>query len=644
MPKRIFFRKALPRMLFAASVSISGYAAFAEQTPTAPTPGSDRLERKGLVIGFAVSATGRSNPKDILEGDDVDIRFTVSDASTGQPIKGLAPGSWLDPGSAVATAGAHRTESCEAKIKGYLKGSVSIRPQIDLSSYYILSVNRDASISVIDPLVGFAGKTNLLATITLNDAPADWVKARDGRRLYVTLPGAGQLAVIDMEKFKTIATLNVGLKPTRVALHGGGRYLWIGNDADAEETGGVTIVDTWSFEIAARVATGKGHHELAFSEDGRFAYVSNREKGGVSIIDAARFTKSKDISTGRAPVALAYSGIAQALYVADGVEGTVSVIQGDEPAIVSVVHARPGLGPIRLTPDGRWALVVNAQDNLVHLIEIATNRLTQNIPVGARPYHIAFSDAFAYVRSLDSEHVAMISLAQLGKPAAEQVSTFAAGAAAPAAVDNLGLGAPISRAFGEAAVVVASPGDNLIYYYMEGMLAPSGSFRNPGHQVGAVDVFDRSLKESQPGVYSARVKAPAAGDYDVAFLLGAPAVNECFHFKVAPAPSLARRFQTAAIDYLDAPNQATAGETIRWRFRIDDPQSGRPRAGLKDVHVLYYAAPGLLRRESASREIGEGVYEADLSLREAGAYYIYVGVPSLHLRFGDLPYRNLLVN
>jgi YVTN family beta-propeller protein len=637
-------KRSLLNIFLAPLMVISGFSAFAEDGSPAAQSSPNRLERKGLVVQFDASPVEKGKTNDIVEGDDVDIRFTVNDASTGRPMKGLAPGSWLDPGVASSTGGERRSESCETKLKSYFKGAVSIRPQIDLSSYYILSFNRDASISVIDPLVGFAGKTNLLGTIALNAAPADWAKSRDGKRLYVTLPGAGQVAAIDMESFKVVKTIEAGAKPTRVALQGDGGYLWIGNDGDMDDAGGVTIVDTQSLETAAHIATGKGHHELAFSEDGRFAYVSNREKGSVSIVDAARFVKQKDIATGSAPVALAYSKIAQALYVADGVDGTVSVIQGDEPAIVALIHAKPGLGPIRLTPDGRWALVANPKENLVDVIEIATNRVVQSISIGARPYYIAFSEAFAYVRSLDSEHVGMISLAQLSKPTAAQVSAFAAGASAPSGTDNLGLGAPISPAFGEAAVVVASPGDNLIYYYMEGMLAPSGSFRNPGHQVGAVDVFDRSLKETQPGVYSARVKAPAAGEYDVAFLLGAPIVNECFHLKVASNPSRAHTLGTVSIDYLAAPNRASAGEVIRWRFRLADPQSGRPKVGLKDVQVLYYAAPGLSRSESLSRELGDGIYEADLSLRNAGAYYVYVASSSLHLGFGDLPYRNLLVN
>jgi YVTN family beta-propeller protein len=633
--------------LFILAATAGSIAAAQEQTrPLGSGPVAqksiNRIERKGVAIEFSAKPAGRPDAKQIIEGEDVEIRFAISDISTGQPMKGLAPGSWLDAGNTAGASIDTQNESCKTKIKTYFRGAAGVRPTVDLSSYYIISFNRDPSISVIDPLVGLVGKTNLLATIALDDTPADWAKTRDGKRLFVALPAVGRIAVIDAESFKATATIDVGAKPTRVAIQGDGRYVWIGNDGETDEAGGITVVGAKSLKVAARFATGRGHHEIAFSSDGRFAFASNREKGNVSVFDIARLSKLKDIAIGQAPVALAYSKIAEALYVADGLSGAISVVQGDDPAVVSVIQSKPGLGPLKITPDGRWALALNTRENLVHVIEIATNRLAQSITVGARPYHIAFSNAFAYVRSLDVEHVGMIALAQLGKESSRSVSAFAAGATAPSAVANLGVGAPVSPAVGEAAVIVASPGDNLIYYYMEGMLAPSGSFRNPGHQVGAVEVIDRGLTEFELGHYSARVKAPAAGDYDVAFLLGSPSVNECFHLSVAPDPSRPKAVQAAVIDYVEAPTHAAPGEPVRFRFRLDDP-SGRPKTGLKDISVLYYAAPGLLRSEALSREIGEGIYEADLRIRNGGAYYVYVSVPSLRLRFGDLPYRNLLI-
>ena len=53
---------------------------------------------------------------------------------------------------------------------------MGIRPQIDLNSYFVMVLNRDPSISVIDPVVGISGITSLYTTIQLKRPGADWTK------------------------------------------------------------------------------------------------------------------------------------------------------------------------------------------------------------------------------------------------------------------------------------------------------------------------------------------------------------------------------------------------------------------------------------------------------------------------------------
>jgi YVTN family beta-propeller protein len=604
-------------------------------------PRITRIERQGVAVEFSAQRADESAPdKSLLEGEYADIRFKVSDARSRKPIRGLKPGAWLDVETGLSKK--PKGDQCKGKIETFLKGVAGVRPALDLTSYYLLVFNQDASISVIDPLVGVAGRTNLFTSIILKHPPGDWAKSADGRRLYVSLPDGGLLAVVDTETFKVIDNLDVGRKPTRVALQPDGRYLWVGNDGETDEAGGVTVIDTQTSKVVARIATGKGHHELAFSGDDRYAFVSNREGGSVSVIDIATVHKVRDIKTGSQPISLAYSRQAQALYVADGADGKITVMAGSDPGVIAGIPAKSGLGPMGLSPDGRWALVLNSRENLVHVIDVATNRLAQDIPVGSRPYQLAFSDRFAYVRSLDSEQVAMISLGLLGKKSASQLSSFAAGSIPPREVPDLGIGANMTPAVGEAAYLVASPGDNLVYYYMEGMLAPSGSFRNPGHSARAITVVDRGLQETQPGVYTARVKIPTAGNYDVALLLESPRMIQCFQTQAKANPVLQAAQRPAEIDYLNAPAYARTGDTLAWRFRLDDPVSHQPKGGLKDVQVMYYLSPGMFRTESAAREVGNGVYQAELPLARTGAYYVLVGVPSLQLKYGDLPYRNVL--
>jgi hypothetical protein len=55
---------------------------------------------------------------------------------------------------------------------------VGIRPQIDLNSYFVMVLNRDPSISVIDPVVGISGITSLYTTIQLKRRRLDQGRTR----------------------------------------------------------------------------------------------------------------------------------------------------------------------------------------------------------------------------------------------------------------------------------------------------------------------------------------------------------------------------------------------------------------------------------------------------------------------------------
>jgi YVTN family beta-propeller protein len=517
-----------------------------------------------------------------------------------------------------------------------------VRPMIDLNSYYLLVLNRDPSISVIDPVVSMTGMTSLYATAVLERSPADWTKSRDEKRVYISMPGAGKVAVVDTDSFGVAANVAAGRSPTRVVLQSDARYLWVGDDSDDPAESGVTVVDTVKLEAAARIRTGSGHHEIAFSAGDRYAFVTNRKEGTVSVVDVARLEKVKDLSTGPVPLAIAYSPLSRAVYVADGRDGTITVVDGSSLSVVARVTAKPGLGPMRFSPDGRFGFVVNTTESAVHVIDAAENRLVHTIPLGGQPYQVTFTRAFAYVRLLDSEKVPMVNLLSLGAGKVPIVKNFAVGTMAPKLAGDLSIADSISPASTEAAVFVADPVESSIYYYMEGMNGPMGSFGNYGHRARAVSIADRSLKQVEPGVYSGTVRIPAAGRYDVAFLSQSPPLVHCFSVEAKDDPSRHEKRKALEIKYVDPPPVAAAG-ALPLRFTLTGGEDHEPRKGLADVRVRYFLVPGEFRREVAAREVEAGVYEAVLEVARQGAYYAYVSVPSLAVRYGDLPFRSVLV-
>ncbi len=615
----------------------------AEEPTATPAPPSERLEKEGIVVEFSIGRPGNSGTEQrpLMEGDDVEVRFRLTDATSGLPLRGLSPAAWMDLGQTFPGKPEAQQE-CKDRVALYLKGLVGIRPLIDLNSYYLLVLNRDPSISVIDPLVGMTGKTSLYATILLERPGADWIKSHDERSLFVSMPRAGKVAVVDAQAFKVTTKVEAGEQPTRVALQPDGRYLWVGNDARDEDESGVTVIDTESREVVASLVTGRGHHELAFTPDDHYAFVSNRDEGTVSVIDIARLKKVKDLKTGPVPISLAFSPLSQVLYVADGKEGTIVAFDGARLEVVARIAAKPGLGPMRFSHDGRWGFVVNTSEHVVHVIDAAENRLAHTLPVGGKPYQVTFTRAFAYVRLLDSERVEMINLSTLAGQRKPTVQGFATGAVAPGLAGELSLADSVAQASTEAAIFALNPAENTTYFYMEGMNAPMGSFGNYGHTAQAVAVVDRSLKELEPGVYATRQKIPAAGRYDIAFLLDSPRVLHCFSAEVKENPALRQELGLLEIEYQDFPVRLAAGAEPRLRFKLSDASTHQPRTGL-DVRVLTYRAPGRHRAEVTARELEDGVYEASPELQGAGAYYLYVSVPSLKMPYGELAYRTLWV-
>ena len=57
---------------------------------------------------------------------------------------------------------------------------------------------------------------------------------------------------------------------------------------------------------------------------------------------------------------------------------------------------------------------------------------------------------------------------------------------------------------------------------------------------------------------------------------------------------------------------------------------------------MYYHTTGRQREIVAAESVGDGIYEAPLKLRHAGAYYVWVASKSMKVGFKDLNYFSLL--
>jgi YVTN family beta-propeller protein len=581
---------------------------------------SQKFETGGVSVEFL---GGRP-----LAGEEVTLRFALRGAD-GSRLSGVRPAAWIDSRDPKIGGGG----ACKDKIQSFLGGTLRARPQVDLNAYWIVTLNVEPSVAVIDPIVGFGG-SNLLTAVTLQSPGVDWALSRDQRRLFISMPLVNRVAVVDTETWSVVKNIDTAFRPGRLALAGDGERLWVAHQNERAADAALTVIDTRSLTAVASIATGRAPHQLAFSPDGKRAFVTNGGDGTVSIVDTAASKRLDDVATGPSPVGIAASTLSASVYVVDS-DGSIAVIGPDAKAVTRRIEAKPGLSSIAFAPGGRWGFITNPKENVVHVIDSATSTIvTTATDVGENPDQVSFTEDFAYVRAAGADQVKLIRLASLGNDPEANVATFPGGQIPPAAAGADSYASAIVAAPEPKSVLVANPADRLVYYYMEGMAAPMGNFRAAGRSPKAALILDRSLRETEPGVFSIRTKVPAAGEYDVAFFLNAPRVVHCFDLTVRPDPGVKQKIAERAVkvEPLFARKEVHAGEELDVRFRLTNPNTNRPHRNLKDVRALAFLAPGVWQKRIVAEPAGDGVYHVKLTVPKAGIYYVFLESGSLQLK------------
>lgn len=237
----------------------------------------------------------------------------------------------------------------------------------------------------------------------------------------------------------------------------------------------LVIVDPASLTIMARVPVGNDPHEVAVSDDGKTAYISNYGGGGsgsgatISVVDltAQKPLAPIDLGALRAPHGLTFAG-GKLYFTAEGAKvvgrydpatqkidwvmgsgqnRTHMVIVSQDlktvftsnvsSATVSVIAQAAAQGPGRgrgsgapdwnvtnipvgrgsegfdLSPDGKELWVANAQDSTISIIDVAGRKVVQTIPStgAANRLKITRDGKYVFVSDLNGNNLLVVDAA-----------------------------------------------------------------------------------------------------------------------------------------------------------------------------------------------------------------------------------------
>ncbi len=579
------------------------------------------------------------------EGDNVRFSFQISDTATKRPISGAFPAAWM---KLDETADIAAPEACREKIQTFLSGGIFGKADLDLNAYYVLALNEDPTITVVDPLFGYGG-SKLLALLQLHSRGKDWVLSKDKRRIFVSCPDAREIAVIETATWKISRFIATKFPPDRMVMQPDGHYLWVacqeGPEGAAYQSG-VLVLDPATLNVVADIPTGSGAHDIVIDDDNRHVFVSNYQQGTVSVLDVGALKKRGDIVTANGPGFMAWSTASQALYITHQEGGTISCIDIETMSVRHSIPAGAGVSRIRFAPGGRLGFAVNPKNDYLYILDAASNRVIQRGVMESMPDQVIFSDEIAYIRHRGSGTVLMVPLAAVGTEGKQiPVVDFPGGDNPPGKTPYPPLADGITPVPGGNSMVIANPLDESIYFYKEGMAAPMGNFSNYSHRPVAVMVVDRSLKETSPGRYETIARLGAPGKYCLAFYSNAPMLGHCFEVDVKGngnielARTIAKQGPLKTTPIFSE-RSAPVGKDMVLRFALHPHDKAEPVVGLKDVQLLYLTNSGQWsKRVSLSEnEKVPGVYEAAIQFPMAGVYFLYVSCVSQGLDFNNTQY------
>jgi hypothetical protein len=355
--------------------------------------------------------------------------------------------------------------------------------------------------------------------------------------------------------------------------------------------------------------------------------------------------KVSDLSVGDTPVPIAYSSASRSFYVASLNGAAISVIDPVKQRVVTTIPTEPGVIALRFAPDGRFGFLVNQVKSTVSILDAATNRIVAGTKVVKEPDQVVFTRGYAYIHSIGSEKFSLIELTDFTKTTPAPVDIQGGQKAPDTMPEEIGVADMIAPTPEGNAVMIANNPDQLLYYYVEGMMAPMGTFSNYKRRPRALLLLDRSLSETAPGVYSTNIKLRHSGSFDVPVLLDQPRLHKCFQLEVGPSPEgeSERGGVSIAVEPMFKSDRVKTGETVSLKFKIVDSVTKQPLKGLSDVTVLVFQQPGIWQQRQVAKEIDAGVYEVTQVFPSSGLFNVMIGATSRGVAFADLPFETVKV-
>jgi DNA-binding beta-propeller fold protein YncE len=184
-------------------------------------------------------------------------------------------------------------------------------------------------------------------SISLRAEPHDLAVAPDGRSLWITLNGTDELAVVNLRERRATRYVSTGQSPHDILFSPGGQ-LWV------TDWQGPVHVFRADGKLRRSVELGEEAHHLAFTPDGREAWITDHGVNKAFVVDTRSLRVVASLAVPGAPHHVAVTADGSLAAVADHDNGTLVVYDVRRRKNVRTIEVGPG-------PHGVWAVPADAR-------------------------------------------------------------------------------------------------------------------------------------------------------------------------------------------------------------------------------------------------------------------------------------------
>jgi DNA-binding beta-propeller fold protein YncE len=206
---------------------------------------------------------------------------------------------------------------------------------------------------------------------------------------FVVNHQSATLAAVNLADFHVIASLPVSPQPEKVLARPHARQLYV-----VSSTGKINVAAFPHLHLVTTLDAGRSAKDLAFSPDGRTAYVLDPVDHEVVFLDCGAARAAPENAIPKVALRLKLMGTLADLAVSpDGKTLVVSSQRPDQITFISTesrqtlgaVEVGQSPGPLAILPDNSKVFVADTGEEKISAADVASRKLFSHIEIGAQP-------------------------------------------------------------------------------------------------------------------------------------------------------------------------------------------------------------------------------------------------------------------